>query len=513
MSDPAADGLYLRDSNIPALVNEMMVHLLKARPADPVACLVEWMGSAQCDRGKYGPGKGESAPEAAAPAAAASAPAKEGEEGEEEEDDPGENLHSLSECKGDLEAEIKAAVADGKTRIDISKNRLKAIPSCLSELKAVTSLSVEENQLDPAALELLGQMPQLEYLNISDNPALKVIPEGLGEKLSSLKKIDAFKCGFSGPLSGEVCKMKSLTYINFYNNGLLKAPAEISELTNLTELNLASNKIMAVMPGQLDNFPKLRRLALFWNRLLRLPSLAPLKQLKELQLNGNQLPEMPELGVHESLESINLSENKMTTLHPSLFDQPSLDEFSAGKNQLTNESILTGWAKLPVIRKICLPNNQLTAFPTEFLDLPHLRVLELNSNQITAIPEDIDRFEKKKEPLNHLFLLENKITTLPKAMTECKSFMRLGLKQNPLNATDADTRDVYQAMEALIKSKGIDGKFIDGKRVWKCGAPTGPTSLGLGGNGGADPEVKKKKSRADDGVPAAAGGGVTLAVG
>jgi len=497
MSDAAQDAQYLRENNIPALVNDMIVQILKSRPADPVGCLSDWMASPQCDRGKYGPGKGE-AGEAA-----------EEKKEEEEEDDPAEGLEDLAEVEGDLNGRIKAVLAEGKTRIALNKNRLKEIPPSIPESKQITSLSVEENQLDPEAIKSLMQMPQLEYLNISDNPGLKVLPEGFGDALKNLKKIDAYKCSFSGPLSSEVVKMESLTYLNVYNNSILKVPPEITQLTNLTELNLASNKIMAIQPGQLDNFKKLKRLALFWNRLLRIPPLTPLVKLNELQLYDNQLPEMPELGSHPDLTSVNLSANKMTTLHESLFNQPALEEFLAGKNQLTNETILTGWPKLTNMRKIALPSNLIKEFPSIFLDLPALKVLELTSNQIEVLPEDIDRFEKKAEPLNHLFLAENKFTTLPKAMMNCKSFMRLGFNKCPLSQTDPTTKEVYTFLHELIQSKGVDGKWLDGKRTWKQATSSGPSALGIGG-GGQDPEMKKKKGRAED---AGSAGGVTLSVG
>ena len=52
---------------------------------------------------------------------------------------------------------------------------------------------------------------------------------------------------------------------------------------------MASNKLMQLPAGSLDGLKSLRRLALFWNRVLRLPSFTDLVALEELQLNSNQL--------------------------------------------------------------------------------------------------------------------------------------------------------------------------------------------------------------------------------
>ena len=212
---------------------------------------------------------------------------------------------------------------------------------------------------------------------------------------------------------------------------------------------------------------------------------------------------MPELGVHEDLESVNLSENKMTTLHASLFNQPNLEEFSAGKNLLTSESLLTGWTNLNALKKIQLPNNQITVFHREWLDMPNLVCLELNENAIEELPEDIDKLQNKAQPIKVLFLAENKITSLPPSMARLENLMRIAFKGCPLDLEKNDTKSTYEAIEASVKAKE-HGKFIDQKRgasAPKPRAPAGPSTLGIGGGamgpaggGGAVDEQKKKKS-------------------
>eukprot|EP01060_Flectonema_neradi_P017041 TRINITY_DN2370_c0_g1_i1.p2 TRINITY_DN2370_c0_g1~~TRINITY_DN2370_c0_g1_i1.p2 ORF type:complete len:516 (+),score=131.80 TRINITY_DN2370_c0_g1_i1:384-1931(+) len=515
MADLDESAAFLKESNVPGLINEMLLHLLAKRPDNPVAELRSFLQTV--DESKYG----------AAVKPKESEGAKEGDSKEvadidelPELDDPAEDLFEIEE-EGDLPGAIDKALADGKTKFDISKKGLVELPHNLKNEPRVTALSVEENQI--GGLEDIMTMSNLTYLNMSDNPKFKDLPEGFGTSLKNLVKIDAFKCSFVGELSNELSKMENLTYINFYNNGILKPPAGIGKLKNLTELNLSSNKIMALKDDAFTDLQKLRRLALFWNRVIKLPSLAPLTSLRELQLNGNQLPEMPELGVHKFLEEINLSENQMTTLHKSLFDQPNLQAFSAGKNKLTDASILNCWPLLTTIKKIQMPNNLLTCIPECFLDLPHLIVLELNSNQITSIPDDIDRLEKKKEPLNHLFLVDNKIPSLPPAFGNLKGIKRIALKGNPLDMSET-TRQAYESLEAIVAAKGKDGKFIDDKRN---GPPrkqvsNTPSTLGAGGGlapaggggggGGLAPGGSPSKR---EGVPPSnvEAGGVSLKVG
>ena len=283
MDDLGEGSQFLRDCNIPKLVNEMMLAVMRDKPEDPVQAIKTFLEGVDHSLYKHNPAAN------AAPAkaeAAAEAPAEEEEE-----------LFDLSGKDDELNKLLDKALAEGKTGLNIAKNQLSKLPAALVNNESVTGLSIEENQIQN--YDDLLTMKNLKELNISDNPAFKTFPEGFAEKLASLEKIDAYKCAFTGELSNELTKLPNLTYLNFYNNGLLKLPSEINKVTSLTELNMASNKIMAVQPSMLqfffrllqflftaafDGLCNLRRLALFWNRILRIPSIAPLTKLKELQV-------------------------------------------------------------------------------------------------------------------------------------------------------------------------------------------------------------------------------------
>eukprot|EP01059_Diplonema_ambulator_P008484 TRINITY_DN18125_c0_g1_i1.p1 TRINITY_DN18125_c0_g1~~TRINITY_DN18125_c0_g1_i1.p1 ORF type:complete len:500 (+),score=103.81 TRINITY_DN18125_c0_g1_i1:142-1641(+) len=499
MAELDEDASFLKERNVPGLINELMCHVLMTRPDDVVGCMLDYLTTVE--RAKYMGGEGG---------------ARRQSKGGGEEEELGEGLEDLSEFKGDLNAEVRKRLKAGVTKLNISKNTLTELPQALLNNTDVTELSVEENQL--GSLDGILTMSNLVYLNISDNPKFKDLPEGFSSKLPHLRKIDAYKCGFSGQMSAEIEKCSKITHVNFYNNSILKPP-NCGGLTELIELNFSSNKIMAIPEGSFENLQKLRRLAFFWNRLLKIPPLTPLVALKELQLNGNQLPEMPVLGVHKDLEEINLSENKITTLNETLFVQEGLESFAAGKNLLTDASILRGWPALVNLKKIQMPDNQLTAIPDQFLDLPNLVVLELNSNQIKSLPEDIDRLENKAVPLNHLFLAENLFTTLPVAMGSLTSLKRIAFRGCPLDLSNEATKTTYEKLEQIIKSKGIDGKFLDSKRSGLPPRKAGPATLGAdalgGGGGGGDPEVKKAR-KSGDAMPQQSKGssdGVTLSIG
>eukprot|EP00659_Diplonema_papillatum_P000108 gene108-162_t len=224
-SELEEDATFLRSNNIPALINEVMLHLLMKKPTDPVASLREFL--ATVDSTLYGPGKGQQNGTALATpleelrkpqaAAAAAAPAAGGVGGDE---DYAEDLHDLEAYKGNLDAEIRSQLARGVRRFNLSKNQLTTVPSSLAGNRDVVSLSMEENQLD--SLESVMTLPNLRYFNMSCNPQLKTIPDDFAQKLPLLTKIEAYKGSYSGQLPDVLCQLKHLTCLNFYNNSVLK---------------------------------------------------------------------------------------------------------------------------------------------------------------------------------------------------------------------------------------------------------------------------------------------------
>ena len=94
----------------------------------------------------------------------------------------------------------------------------------------------------------------------------------------------------SGSLPSELGNLTNLQRLDLYNNALSGAlPSSLGNLTNLTYLNLGDNALSGDLPRSLGNLTNLQQLGLFDNRLSgELPlSLGNLIQLEELWLKGN----------------------------------------------------------------------------------------------------------------------------------------------------------------------------------------------------------------------------------
>ena len=117
-------------------------------------------------------------------------------------------------------------------------------------------------------------------------------------------------------------------------------PAELSDLSNLTELDLAANELTGEIPDWLGSLSRLEVLSLRGNQLTGMipPGLSSLSNLKELSLSSNRLRgEIPAwLGSLSSLETLNLQSNWFSgEIPPELGELTELRVLYLQRNQLT----------------------------------------------------------------------------------------------------------------------------------------------------------------------------------
>ncbi len=215
----------------------------------------------------------------------------------------------------------------------------------------------------------------------------------------------------------------------------------------VTALDLSRNNLTGTMPAELGNLSSLTNLSLVYNQLTgAIPTeLGSLSNLMRLYLTGNQLTGAipPELGSLSNLEIIALAGNQLTGSLPS---------------ELGNLSDIT---------TIYFGNNQLTgAIPAELGNLSNLTELDVNTNQLAgAVPSELGSLTK----LTDLHLYNNELTgALP------QSFIRLTL----LEAFTFGDNDGLCAPTDATFQNWLQG--IDNTRGHAGVSPLGPNCASLG---------------------------------
>ena len=199
-----------------------------------------------------------------------------------------------------------------------------------------------------------------------------------------------------GSLPAELGNLTSLTELYLAETSLSgNIPAELGNLTNLTLLWLSHNQLSGSIPAELGNLTNLTALWLFDNRLRgRIPAeLGKLSNLRVLSLDNNRLSgSIPaELGNLTSLISLRASRNGLTGSIPAeLGNLTSLRHIRLENNGISSRIPLE-LGKLTNLKTLWLNDNRLSgSIPAELGNLTSLEHLRLENNQLTgSIPADL----------------------------------------------------------------------------------------------------------------------------
>jgi leucine-rich repeat protein SHOC2 len=262
-----------------------------------------------------------------------------------------------------------------------------------------------------------------------------------------ITEITLYFNGLSGEIPAEIGDLSHLTELDVSDNNLSHAPPEIGSLTNLTELNLAFNAL-SDLPAEIGHLTNLKWLSLAGNALTRVPEIGSLTDLTELNLAENNLSSVPsEIGNLNNLTRLDLYQNKLNSLPPEI-------------------------GKLHNLEYLRLKNNNLNKLPAEIGNLTNLTELDLSENQLTGLPLEVGKTTK----LVYLYLSNNSIASLPPEIGNLTKLSELYLDGNNLSNVPAEIGNLTSLNYLLLSNNSLRSVPPE------IGNLTGLTLLYLDGN-------------------------------
>lgn len=349
------------------------------------------------------------------------------------------------------------------------------IPVSLANASLLAKLDLVSNKFRGQVPTNLGNLPNLQWLNVAGN--------FLGS--NSTGDLD-----FIASLSN-CSRLQSLLFSQNNFGGML--PDSIGNLSaNLEQIDLALNQISGEIPAGLGNLDNLYLLGMDHNLFSgAIPSFfGKFRMVQKLFLNNNKLSSQipPSLLNMTSLYGLYISDNRLEgSIPPNLGNSQSLREMIVSKNNLNGSIPSETFSFLSYLTLLNLSYNFFSgSLPTEIGKLTSVYLLDISHNQFSEeIPETIADCSS----LEYIYMQANFFQgEIPPGLASLKGIRVLNLAQNNLTGKipkDLDKLPFVQFMN--LSFNGLEGE------VPKNGTFTNASSLSLVGNSklcGGIPELK-----------------------
>ena len=210
-------------------------------------------------------------------------------------------------------------------RLDLSHQNLRELPTDIGKFTNLTFINLSNNpSLDlEEAFKALARLTELTVL-ILDSNELHILPQNIGQ-LTSIKHISlvynpAIKLEDT---FNQLQTLPNFTTLNLSHNNLNEIPENIKTNLHLSNLRLSYNSInTSTSISRLATVKKLKYLWLDHNDIEKLPAeIGELTQMSELYLGNNAISELPnEIEKCNNLCVLYLGDNQFKSLPEQIID-------------------------------------------------------------------------------------------------------------------------------------------------------------------------------------------------
>lgn len=189
----------------------------------------------------------------------------------------------------------------------------------------------------------IGNLSELRYLDLSNNPYLGgIMPPEIGN-LTKLQQLLLYDCNFNSAIPPEIGNLNNLTDLRIGNPGLIGTiPNSFVNLNKLERFNLRSSDVSGPLPGLFGVIDSLYALGMDFNYsfVSTLPdSLCMAQNLLQLSITHNGFyGTIPACIGNTNITEINISYNNFSGAVPLSLFPPlgNVSSFKADHNQFTN---------------------------------------------------------------------------------------------------------------------------------------------------------------------------------
>ncbi|WCJ17792.1 Leucine-rich repeat (LRR) family protein [Euphorbia peplus] len=236
-------------------------------------------------------------------------------------------------------------------------------------------------------------------------------------QLTNLTILDLADNNFYGSIPPHISSLSNLQSLILRGNSFTgSVPGPVTNLKSLESLDLSHNFLSGYLPNSMNLMPRLKRIDLSYNKLSgSLPKLPP--SLLELAMKNNSLSgslQKPTFSGLTQLAVVELSENSLTgVLESWFFLLPGLQQVDLANNGLTRVEILSPENGVSDLVAVDLGFNKIEGnVPVNFADYPVLSSISLRYNRLRgAIPLEYS----KKDSLRRVYLDGNFLIGKPPA--------------------------------------------------------------------------------------------------